>query len=526
MTTSLYIHWPFCESKCPYCDFNSHVSDSIQYDKWLTAYLREIEYYSRKLKNYPSSLRKQGPSGSANEINKIKTSTKQLDSRLRGKDKLGGELEIDSIFFGGGTPSLMKPEMIKALLDKVRKEFTVKDNIEITLEANPSSFETEKFKDFKAAGINRVSIGVQSFDENNLKFLGRKHDKKQAIHAIEQAGKIFGNFSFDLIYALPSQNLDNWGKELDYALSFGSPHISLYQLTIEKGTPFYADYHKGKFKLPEEELQTDLYLLTLEKCKAKGLERYEISNFAKRGYESQHNMNYWLQNDYIGIGPGAHGRINELEVGSWKLEEKQRLYPHPETLSSLRSQSISCPLPELHGEGWVRVEQDFNLQTSNSTLQTKRVATMDIHHPQNWLEAVEKDSHGTQSIETLSQKESLEELVFMGLRIREGIKLEKFEEVLGIGKTISSVSSLRKHGSSGSTNEKNQIKANAAPLDPRLRGENSWWALEQIFDQKLLQKLCDEGLMIIDNESIRLTDKGLLLHTGVVKKLIENLNYN
>ena len=408
MTTSLYIHWPFCESKCPYCDFNSHVSEKIEFEKWQNAYLKEIDFY---------------------------------------KDKLG-KIEIDTIFFGGGTPSLMKPEMIENILNKVKNDFVIKDNIEITLEANPSSFETEKFKDFKAAGINRVSIGVQSFDEANLKFLGRRHDKKQAIHAIESAGKIFGNFSFDLIYALPAQNLDNWGKELDYALSFGSPHISLYQLTIEKGTPFYADYGKGKFKLPTEELQTDMYLLTLEKCREKGLDRYEISNFAKHGFESKHNLNYWLQNDYIGIGPGAHGRIHE---GKDKFE------------------------------------------------------TMDIHHPQNWLEAVEKNNHGTQSKELMNKKEILEELIFMGLRIREGIKLSKFKE-LGFIKTC--------HPERSETESKDLIykRDSSTTLGMTILGE--------LFDQKLIQKLCDEGLMRITQDSAMLTDKGLLLHTNIVRKLV------
>ena len=377
MQTSLYIHWPFCESKCPYCDFNSHVREKIDSERWLNAYLKEIEFYADKQK------------------------------------------KITSIFFGGGTPSLMKPEMVAKILEKVRSSFDVEKNIEITLEANPSSFEVEKFKEFKAAGINRVSIGVQSFDENALKFLGRRHDSKQAVKAIEEAGKIFGNFSFDLIYALPGQTAEVWEKELDRALAFNSPHISLYQLTIEKGTPFYSDFHKGKFTLPDEETQTDLYLLTLDKCKQKGLERYEVSNFAKPGFESKHNLSYWLQNDYIGIGPGAHGRIHE----------------------------------------------------GNS-----KVATMDIHAPENWMEAVEKKGEGIQSKETLGKKEILEELLFMGLRIRDGIKLQKFTE-LGFEFT-------------------------------------------ELFDKKLVEKLCNEGLMKIDNECIKLTDKGLLIHTNIVSRLL------
>lgn len=430
ITSSLYIHWPFCESKCPYCDFNSHVTERVEYQRWLEAYLRAIDFYSEVL-------------GS-----RFQVSEKALEKKLAtGTCNLKLQ-KISSIFFGGGTPSLMKPEMVFEIIQKAKQKFDISDDIEITLEANPSSFEIEKFKAFKDAGINRVSIGVQSFDEAALKFLGRRHDKKQAINAIEQAGKIFGNFSFDLIYALPNQTLQSWQQELDFALKFNSPHISLYQLTIEKGTPFYADFHKGKFKLPQEELQTDLYIETVEKCAKAGLERYEISNFAKLGYESQHNMNYWLQNDYIGIGPGAHGRLSQFSVPSSQFTEKK-------------------------------------LSTVNSELPTSRIATMDIHHPENWLKAVEENGHGTQSTEILSPKEIFEELIFMGLRIREGIKLEKF-----------TVDSLPFTENLGKQNTKNG---------------------------KLIEKLCAEGLMEINENSIKLTPNGMLMHTAIVKKIIDIL---
>jgi oxygen-independent coproporphyrinogen-3 oxidase len=432
ITSSLYIHWPFCESKCPYCDFNSHVTEKTEYERWLAAYLRAIDYYSEGL-----GLSEQGLVNNKSIVyNSFLTPNHQ---------SLNPKIKISSIFFGGGTPSLMKPEMVHEIIQKAKQKFEIADNIEITLEANPSSFETKKFKAFKDAGINRVSIGVQSFDEVALKFLGRRHDKKQAIHAIEQAGKIFGNFSFDLIYALPKQTLESWQKELDYALQFNSPHISLYQLTIEKGTPFYADFHKGKFKLPEEEVQTDLYLETVERSAKAGLERYEISNFAKPAYESQHNMNYWLQNDYIGIGPGAHGRISQFSVPSSQFTEKK-------------------------------------LSTVNCELLTK-IATMDIHHPENWLKAVEENGHGTQSTEILSPQEIFEELIFMGLRIREGIKLEKF-----------TVDSLPFTENFGKQNTKNG---------------------------KLIEKLCDEGLMIVDEKALKLTESGLLMHTAIVKKILD-----
>ena len=434
ITSSLYIHWPFCESKCPYCDFNSHVTERVEYERWLAGYLSAIDYYSEVL----------GSSCQVSELD-FKNILKKLETvtcNLKPK--------ISSIFFGGGTPSLMKPEMVFEIIQKAKQKFEIASDIEITLEANPSSFETEKFKAFKDAGINRVSIGVQSFDEAALKFLGRRHDKKQAINAREQAGKIFGNFSFDLIYALPNQTLESWQKQLDYALQFNSPHISLYQLTIEKGTPFYADFHKGKFKLPEEELQIDLYIETVEKCAAAGLERYEISNFGKRGYESQHNMNYWMQNDYIGIGPGAHGRLSQFSVPSSQFTEKK-------------------------------------LSTMNSELLTK-IATMDIHHPENWLKAVEENGHGTQSNEILSLQEIFEELIFMGLRIRDGIKLEKLE-IFG----FKSLEIL----------EVNQVLSTKYKV------------------QKLIEKLCDEGLMTIDKEAIKLTPKGMLMHTAIVKKILD-----
>ncbi len=423
MTTSLYIHWPFCESKCPYCDFNSHVREKVEHDRWQAAYLKEIQFYAEK-----------------------------------------GKEEISSIFFGGGTPSLMKPEMVAAMLEKIKKEFSVADDIEITLEANPSSYETEKFKNFKQAGINRVSIGIQSFDENILKFLGRKHDRTQAINAIESAGNIFGNFSFDLIYATPNQTLESWNRELEFALQFGSPHISLYQLTIEKGTPFFSDYNNKKFVLPEQELQTDLYNLTVEKCKANGLMRYEISNFAKPSFESKHNLNYWLYNEYIGIGPGAHGRIleasqntslslegrgqislaNEMSLGNLGEGKAARSHPHPN------------PSP-LKGEGKLKI------------------AYFNIHHPENWLEMMGQKDTAIQQKDILSRKEMLEEMIFMGLRIKQGIKLSKFE-ALG-------------------------------------------FKFEELFDKKLIGKLCDEGFMVVDDENIRLTDAGLLLHTNIVGRL-------
>ncbi|MDX1949645.1 MAG: radical SAM family heme chaperone HemW [Rickettsiales bacterium] len=346
MNSSFYIHWPFCEKKCPYCDFNSHERDNINYQDWENAYLKEIDYY-------------------ANILNP--------------------QLKITTIFFGGGTPSLMKPKTIEKIIDRISQKFNLEKNAEITLEANPSSSEAEKFKNFKLAGVNRISIGVQSFNEENLKFLGRKHNSSQAINAIKMAGKIFDNFSFDLIYALPNQNINNWRQELDFAFEFGSPHLSLYQLTIEKGTDFYGRYKRKEFALPNTDIQNDLYNLTIEKAKKNGLLQYEISNFSRKGFESKHNMNYWQYGDYIGIGAGAHGRLLN---GNWKLE------------------------------------------TGNSASNLK-TQTLNIHSPEKWLESIKKNNHGLQSKTKLTFEQQVEEFVYMGLRVKKGFSFKKFNHFAG-----------------------------------------------------------------------------------------------
>lgn len=269
MNISLYFHYPFCLSKCPYCDFNSHVRAIIDHDTFENAYLKQIYHFSQKLPN-----------------RKVKT-----------------------IFFGGGTPSLMQSSLVEKIINQVQKSWKVDNDCEITLECNPTSFEKEKFSNFKQAGVNRVSIGVQSLDDNELKFLGRQHCAKEAISALEEATKIFCNYSFDLIYALPNQTLKNWQKQLSKALDFDSNHLSLYQLTIEKGTKFYKDFQDKKFQLPNSDLAADFYEMTVNITKNKGLDNYEISNFAKKGFESKHNINYWKGGDYLGIGAGAHSRI-------------------------------------------------------------------------------------------------------------------------------------------------------------------------------------------------------------------------
>jgi len=331
LKTGIYIHWPFCKSKCPYCDFNSHVSNNIDLDKWHDAYLKEIDFF---------------------------------------KDYLSGR-EISSIFFGGGTPSLMPASIAQSIIDKLAKEYKLVENIEITLEANPTSVEIEKFKNFAKAGINRVSIGIQSFDEHDLKFLGRNHSKNEAEKAIEIARDNFSNFSFDLIYARPSQTLSSWEKELTYALNIAKDHMSLYQLTIEKGTPFYKAYQNKEFTLPDQELAADLYDLTNEITKHYSMHAYEVSNYAIKGKESAHNLGYWRYQDYLGIGPGAHSRINNK-------------------------------------------------------------AMMMIHQPDNWLSKVFLSGNGIQTCLDLTNKEILEEMLIMGLRLTEGVNIKYLESRVGM----------------------------------------------------------------------------------------------
>jgi putative oxygen-independent coproporphyrinogen III oxidase len=265
---SIYIHWPFCTKKCPYCDFNSYVSNNIDYKGWLVGFFQSIE----------------------------------------NQKKFFAGKKIKSIFFGGGTPSLMDPDAVFQLINYFKKHN--KDNgfgeiSEITLESNPSTFEIKRFKDFKKAGVNRLSTGIQSFKDSSLKFLGRNHSSVEAIKALEKSNEIFERTSFDLIIGLPNQTLEDWKLELDFALQFFKEHISIYQLTIEEGTPFFRwGIQEAKEKIGEE-----LYMYTLEKLESKNIFQYEISNFATKGAESIHNMNYWKGGEYIGIGPNAHGRV-------------------------------------------------------------------------------------------------------------------------------------------------------------------------------------------------------------------------
>jgi len=271
---SIYIHWPFCKAKCPYCDFNSHVRESVSHDDWLAAYIKEINYF---------------------------------------RDLLSDK-EIVSIFFGGGTPSLASPKVMEGIINELSNIADFHEDIEITLEANPTSIEAQKFKEFASAGINRVSVGIQSLNDNDLKFLGREHSAHEALKALEIAKNIFKRHTFDLIYSLPNQSLEQWNKELDTALGYAGKHLSLYQLTIEKGTRFYKDHRDGKFVMPSEDLAADMYEFTTAHMEAKGLPYYEVSNYAVPAEESKHNMCYWKYGNYLGIGPGAHGRFEQAGV--------------------------------------------------------------------------------------------------------------------------------------------------------------------------------------------------------------------
>ena len=329
--TALYVHWPFCKKKCPYCDFNSHVRDGVDHAAWRKALLRELHYWHAQLPN----------------------------------------LTISSIFFGGGTPSLMQPETVAALIAETKRLWPATAECEITLEANPTSVEAQKFKELRAAGVNRVSLGVQSLKTESLTFLGREHSASEALAAIELAANIFPRYSFDLIYALPNQTAAAWRAELREALAYARGHLSLYQLTIEQNTAFHHAYHIGKeFILPEENLAAELYLVTQEMMADAGMPAYEISNYAASGEESRHNLSYWRGEAYLGIGPGAHGRV------------------------------------DLNGI---------------------RYATNTLKSPERWLEAVNRQGHGLEEKLTLSIAERAEEKILMGLRLcEEGVPFARF----------------------------------------------------------------------------------------------------
>jgi oxygen-independent coproporphyrinogen-3 oxidase len=346
----VYIHWPFCAAKCPYCDFNSHVRHQpVDQERFSRAFATEL-----------ATMRERS-----------------------------GPRDVTSIFLGGGTPSLMKPETVGAVLDAVAKNWTVPAGIEVTLEANPSSVEAERFRGYRAAGVNRVSLGVQALNDRDLKFLGRLHNVEEALLAIGLARDIFPRLSFDLIYARPGQTPDAWAAELEAAIGHAADHLSLYQLTIEEGTPFHALHAAKKFAIPDDERAAELYAVTQEITALRGLPAYEISNHAKPGAESRHNLTYWRYGEYVGVGPGAHGRFVE---------------------------------------------------------KSRRVVTMTEKMPETWANLVEAKGHGVIDGEVLTRSEEADEFLLMGLRLAEGIDLARYEQYAGRPLSSSRLSILQEEG--------------------------------------------------------------------------------
>ncbi|MBK1696942.1 radical SAM family heme chaperone HemW [Rhodovibrio salinarum] len=330
----VYVHWPFCLKKCPYCDFNSHVRGAVDHDLWRRSLLAELDHY-------------------ANE--------------MAGR-------RVTSIFFGGGTPSLMDPKTAEALIDRVAERFDLADDAEITLEANPTSVEAEAFARFRAAGVNRVSLGVQALDDRALAFLGRQHSADEALAAVDLARRAFPRMSFDLITARPGMTPESWADELARALEEGPAHLSIYQLTIEPGTPFHASWRRGELALPDDATQSAIFQATDETLGARGLNAYEVSNHAMPGQESRHNLTYWRYGDYLGIGPGAHGRV---------------------------------------------------------TVQGTKHATRQHSAPEAWLEAVGRTGHATRARDPLDAAQKRQEMTLMGLRLAEGIHRDAFQRELG-----------------------------------------------------------------------------------------------
>jgi len=331
----VYVHWPFCLSKCPYCDFNSHVRHvAIDEDRFARAFAREIETTS---------------------------------ARTPGR-------EVSSIFLGGGTPSLMRPQTVGAILEAIGKHWRVAPDVEVTLEANPTSVEATRFAGYRAAGVNRASLGVQALDDASLKALGRLHSAREALDAVAIARAAFDRYSFDLIYARPDQTPEMWADELKFAIGEAAEHLSLYQLTIEEGTPFFGLHAAGKLKTPDEATARALYDVTQEVCAAHGLPAYEISNHARLGAECRHNLVYWRGEEYAGIGPGAHGRLDIDGVRHAISAEKR---------------------------------------------------------PEAWLMRVEANGHGVVSDDRLNSEEQADEFLLMGLRLAEGIDPARYEALSG-----------------------------------------------------------------------------------------------
>jgi len=346
----VYVHWPFCLSKCPYCDFNSHVRHApIDEERFVRAFAREIE-----------------------------TTAQRVPGR-----------EVSSIFLGGGTPSLMQPQTVGAILDAIGKHWRVARDVEVTLEANPTSVEATRFRGYRAAGVNRVSLGVQALDDASLKALGRLHSAREALDAVAIARSAFDRYSFDLIYARPDQTPQMWSEELKFAINEAAEHLSLYQLTIEEGTPFFGLHAAGKLQTPDEATARALYDVTQDVCVGHGLPAYEISNHAREGAECRHNLVYWRGDEYAGIGPGAHGRLD--------------------------------------------------INGARHAIATEK-------RPESWLMRVEASGHGVVTDDILNSEERADEFLLMGLRLSEGIDPRRYQALSGRPLDPNRIAVLREEG--------------------------------------------------------------------------------
>ena len=375
---ALYVHWPFCVSKCPYCDFNSHVRAEVDQAAWRAALLADLRHEAA-----------------------------QLPGRTLG-----------SIFFGGGTPSLMPPETVAAVIDAAEQAWGFAPDVEITLEANPSSVEAARFADIAAAGVNRVSLGLQALDDQALKFLGRAHDQTEGLAALDTAQRAFSRVSFDLIYARPDQRLADWEAELTRAIGYGTEHLSLYQLTIEPGTRFATEAAAGRIVIPDGDSAADLFEATRAITASAGIPAYEISNHARAGAESRHNLTYWRYRDYAGIGPGAHGRRGGL-------------------------------------------------------------ATVRRKKPENWMSAIERNQHGTESEEPLAPHLRATEALLMGLRLREGVELARIARL----------------------------------------GETS---VDALIHWPAAVRLQEQGLLVRDGDHLAVTEAGMLLLDAILPEIVND----
>lgn len=328
---SIYIHWPWCLKKCPYCDFNSHVAGNDLYEDYINCLISDLEY----------------------------------------QKNLTNDRNIVSVFFGGGTPSLMKPDHIRHILEHIDILYGLNNNTEITMECNPTSSTIDKFLGFKAAGINRLSMGIQSFHDSELKFLGREHNSKEAIQTIRNATSTFDNVSFDLIYGLPNQNLQNWSDQLKMAIDFNTQHLSAYQLTVEKNTKFFSEVKKNKWQPLDDDAQADFFEFTRNYMTTHNFNHYEISNFCKDGYDCKHNHNIWQYNDYIGVGAGAHGRYQSID--------------------------------------------------------NNRFLTQNYRMPNTYIDTVKHVKHGFHQHTSLAEHDAWQEMVMMGLRIQKGVPSSLFD---------------------------------------------------------------------------------------------------